>query len=321
MPTTIGIFSVRNDLHALAIQHALSSRAGVVCHVFETDDFVHAGHLTWSIGGGGRGAPPAIRDRAGRIIDVRALDLIWWRRANFPQRDHPALHDPGDKALVDHEWKYALFGMLGNEFMGTWINDPERGRRAENKLVQLQAAVDSGFRVPRTLVSQDPGAVRRFCAECAATGVIVKAVRGTRRRFLWATMVDESRLDDRAIALSPAIYQEFVAGDVHLRICVFGDEVHAFALESKEVDWRGDLCIPCRAVELDSATRRAIAALLRRLGLRMAIMDAKLTSEGEPVWLEANPQGQFLFAQGMTGVDLIESFSSFLHDAAAMHAA
>ena len=312
MRRTIGIFSLKDDLHALAIEHALRGDSRTACHVFETDDFVHEGRLTWSIGGGAPSDPAALRDRCGELVELRTLDLIWWRRAGFPQREHHALDDASDRALVDNEWKYALYGALDNEFRGTWINDPQRNRRAENKLVQLRAAVDSGLRVPRTLVSQDPAAVRRFCAESGPRGAIVKAVRGARRRFLWAVRVDESRLDDGSIALSPAIYQELIPGDVHLRICCFGEEIRTFALESAELDWRNDLSVPCREFRLDEESRQRIADVLRRLGLRMAVMDAKLTPDGELVWLEANPQGQFLFVQGMTGVDLIEPFASFL---------
>jgi glutathione synthase/RimK-type ligase-like ATP-grasp enzyme len=307
MRRTIAIFSLRNDLHALAIQRALRTRPHTACHVFETDDFVHGGRLTWSLD-----RPPSLRDREGAAVDPRDLDLIWWRRAGFPQREHVALGTDGDRAFVDNEWKYALHGLLSTEFTGVWVNDPERNRRAENKLVQLRAAQECGLRVPRTLVSQDPLAVRRFVAECRAGGAIVKAVRGGRRRFLWTRRVDQSRLDDAGIELAPAIYQELVPGTVHLRICCFGDDVHCVSLKSEDLDWRGDLCVPFRVASLDELTRSRVLALRQRLGLRMAIMDAKVTDDGEFVWLEANPQGQFLFAQGITGVDLIEPFASFL---------
>jgi glutathione synthase/RimK-type ligase-like ATP-grasp enzyme len=292
----IGIFSVTDDLHALAVQHELEAR-GVACHVVETDNVLHAGGLTWTIEHTSREGTSLVRSRDGRMLDVRRLDAIWWRRAGYPQRPHPAIPDEADQALVENEWKCALHGMLANAFSGTWINDPALGRRAENKLLQLQAAVTCGWRVPRTLVGQDPAAVRAFCAACSGNGAIVKTVRGARRRFLRAVIVDPSRLDDRSIALSPAIYQEFVPGTRHLRICCFGDAVHGFSISSSEVDWRADAKSRMEPYALDVVTAGMVKALLRRLGLRMAVMDAKLTPEGDVVWLEANPQGQFLFAR------------------------
>ena len=38
----------------------------------------------------------------------------------------------------------------------------------------------------------------------------------------------------------------------------------------------------------------------------------KLTPEGEPVWLEVNPQGQFLFLEGLCGMPLTNIFTEFL---------
>ena len=49
----------------------------------------------------------------------------------------------------------------------------------------------------------------------------------------------------------------------------------------------------------------------------MGVADLKLTPEGHPVWLELNPQGQFLFIEGMTRMDLTGPFCDFLREEAA----
>ena len=53
-------------------------------------------------------------------------------------------------------------------------------------------------------------------------------------------------------------------------------------------------------------------AFLELLDLRMGVVDLKLDPDGRPVWLELNPQGQFLFVQGLTGLDLTAGFADFL---------
>jgi hypothetical protein len=45
----------------------------------------------------------------------------------------------------------------------------------------------------------------------------------------------------------------------------------------------------------------------------MGILDLKLGSDGELVWLEINPQGQFMFLEGMgRGIRLSRPFCDFL---------
>ena len=310
MTTSIGIFSLKNDLHALAIQHRLSHSFGAECHIVETNDLASAGSLTWRAGSGsGR---HVLRSRDGVLFDTEDLDLVWWRRASYPQVDLPEAIDEQTGRLISNEWKYALVGMLSASFDGVWVNNPGCARAAENKLIQLRAAERAGLRVPQTLISQDPIDVRGFCREYEGR-VIVKAVRGLTQVPLLTAPIDVADLDDESIRLCPAIYQECIPGDRHLRLCCFGDEIIAVALESEALDWRPNLHgVPFYRFELEKRLQDQLREVLRSLGLLMGIMDAKLTPDGELVWLEVNPQGQFLFLEGLSGLDLTTPFCEFL---------
>jgi hypothetical protein len=55
-----------------------------------------------------------------------------------------------------------------------------------------------------------------------------------------------------------------------------------------------------------------IRRVLDVLGLEMGIVDIKETPDGEFVWLEVNPQGQFLFLEGLTGEPLTDYFTDYL---------
>jgi hypothetical protein len=46
----------------------------------------------------------------------------------------------------------------------------------------------------------------------------------------------------------------------------------------------------------------------------MGIVDLKMTQNNNFVWLEINPQGQFLFVQGLSGLNLISHFARFLYE-------
>jgi hypothetical protein len=143
--------------------------------------------------------------------------------------------------------------------------------------------------------------------------VVVKPVHGTHLAHLLTQPVTETLLDaDAALQLAPAIYQERIPGSRHLRVQCFGGEVYAAQLESADLDWRGNLDIPCTVVELDGQLTARLQVVLRVLDLQMGIFDLKLTDDGDVVWLEVNPQGQFLFVEGLTGQDLTAAFAAFL---------
>lgn len=46
--------------------------------------------------------------------------------------------------------------------------------------------------------------------------------------------------------------------------------------------------------------------------MAMGMIDLKITPDGEPVWLEVNPQGQFLFLDALTGLELGKRFAEYL---------
>jgi hypothetical protein len=119
-------------------------------------------------------------------------------------------------------------------------------------------------------------------------------------------------LDEADMTLCPAIYQHLVPGTRHLRINCFGARIAAFAIETEVMDWRRDHAARMTPYALDRRTSVLSVGLIRRLGLEMGVLDAKLLDGGEICFLEVNPQGQFLFLEGATGVNLTGMCARFL---------
>ncbi len=312
MSHQIAIFALKHEMHGLVVQDRLRKR-GVTCHFVPTNDLIAQGGLAWSDSCSGR-----IRTDEGAWIEVAELDAIWWRRAHQEQLPHPWVEEPRLLRLATAEWRSALMGALMSDFTGAWINDPQAGRAAELKILQLRAARAVGLRIPATFVGQDPEALRRFRAEHGLEGLVLKKVQGTMEIPLLTVPITPAELeDDDSIRLCPAIYQAEVPGRRHLRIHVFGERVLAVEVESDALDWRPNIDVPMRPFRLEEQHARKLIAFNRRLGLEMSIMDAKLDEDGDLIWLEANPQGAFLFAEALADVDLTGALCDFLVERAA----
>lgn len=320
----VGIATIEEDFHAYAVRKVLQERHGIRCDIIETDRLADSGALTWS---SSEAVVPTLPVLGGEAIDVRQLSAIWWRRpsgVSWKKLDRPQIPDDVvDEAAIDvilNDCMASFNGIVLNEFQGVWINHPEASRKAENKLVQLRAAQQAGFRVPRTLVSQDPHVIRQFCAELN-NQAIIKTVAGTHKAPLTTTPVNDELLSsDRVLQLSPAIYQELVSGTQHLRINAFGNDFHTALMTCDHLDWRVHLDeVSIEPYQLPGEVQDCLRRFMQILGLRMGIFDMKLTDAGEPIWLEVNPQGQFLFIEGMSDVKLVDQFADFLYQQALNH--
>lgn len=309
MELKAAIVSAAEDLHALAVQHLLTERFGVDCALVAVDRFPASAGLTWALD---KAVPATVPCSSGSSVHLSDVGVIWWRRPAAAPAIPAGIEDAGQRSLIENDCRAALIGTLLTEFTGRWVSDPAATRRAENKLLQLRVAREAGFRVPRTLVSQNPEAIREFC-HAFRNQVVIKAVRGTTINPPLTTLVNPDLLEmPDSLRMCPAIYQEYIPGRQHLRVHVFGESIYAVQLESGLVDWRSDSTTPIRPVELPERTRERLRRVTSTLGLRMGIFDLKLAADGEPVWLEVNPQGQFLFVEGICGVPLTEALCRLL---------
>lgn len=315
--THVAIITIAEDLHAYAVRQMLREQHGARCDIVETDRLPASGLMSWSLDDPAATRVPTLDGPAAAVGD---WDVLWFRRpggVSWRPPHRPAVPDdvtdPAAIDLIVGDCRAAFIGSLLDGFRGAWVSHPDATRNAENKLVQLRAARQAGLRVPATLVSQSPDEIRAFCA-AHGHRVIVKSLTGSQWAPLTPGVIEPAMLaDDRSLALAPAIYQAMVEGQRHLRVHAFGDEFIAAQIECPALDWRFHLAeSTVTHTTLPASLRDALARVLQLLGLRMGVFDLKLTAEGEPVWLEVNPQGQFLFVEGLGDLPLAAPFADFL---------
>jgi glutathione synthase/RimK-type ligase-like ATP-grasp enzyme len=169
------------------------------------------------------------------------------------------------------------------------VNGPHVASAMQYKPYQLHALRSLGARVPRTLISNDPAAIRAFHAE--VKDVIYKPVLGGAvTRALDKEALE--RLD--TVKASPVIFQERVPGE-DLRVMLVGDDiVSCVAIEtpSQHLDFRDDPAYSSgeaqyREVVLPEPVQRFCRSAAKACGLIFAGIDLKQRGK-DFVFLELN---------------------------------
>ena len=248
----------------------------------------------------------------GGAVQIESVHTVWWRRPRIPDPSDDL--DAETREFVTSEWEHFL-GSLEAVIPARWVNPPAASRVAARKVHQAVAAREVGLSVPRTVVTNDPEAVRTLAAE--GTPLIYKRL-GTAFRPLTATKElrssDLERLD--VLPNCPAIFQDRVDARLDIRVTIMGTEVFGAEIDSQSgsspLDWRFDHTVPFRPHQLDDTVAAQLLALMERLGLVFGAIDLRLTPDGEYVFLEINPGGQYLFVELLGGVNLSERFAEFL---------
>jgi glutathione synthase/RimK-type ligase-like ATP-grasp enzyme len=303
------ILTVTDDLHALVVQQRLRSAHYSHCYIIECDQIAQRDFLSYGIN---YGLSDRILTSDGNPVALSDATVIWLRRARSNQILKLEVEDENARTVINNDSGGALTGYLATHFHGKWISTPKATYQAADKIGQLKAALDGGFRIPKTLISQSRKDVLEFFESCSRQ-MVVKTVVGAPGPFLQTVKVeDPSCLDDASFAAAPSIYQEYIPGSKHLRLHCFGAESYAAMIHSNIIDWRINLNVPITEFPVDATLHNRVRGVLDRLGLEMGIIDLKLTPEGELVWLEVNPQGQFLFLDALTNLRLADRFASYL---------
>lgn len=177
----------------------------------------------------------------------------------------------------------------------TLVNGPHAASVLQYKPYQLHALRSLGAKVPRTLISNDPAAIRAFHAE--VKDVIYKPVLGGAiTRVLDAEALE--RLE--TVTASPVIFQERVRGD-DLRVMLVGDElVSCVAIQTPQqhLDFRDDPVYSggeaaYREVVLPEPVQRFCRSAAKACGLTFAGIDIKQHA-GDFVFLELNSSPIYL---------------------------
>ena len=273
-------------------------KRGIHHHRVNTEDLPFSRSLALELSG--------LDERTLKFDGVRQENpsSVWYRRVRAPAR--PLGMQEGVYEFCLQESRAALLGSISG-YQTRWMSHPADVWRAELKPYQLQLAQEIGLRVPKTLITNDPSLIRKafhtfgpMIVKPSRSGYAV--VDGQARSIYTSRLLAEHLEYVDEARLSPSIYQELIPKRYDIRATVVGTDVFAAAIHSQTdpaalVDWRHteNPDLPHTPIQLPAKVRESVLALMTKLGLSFGAVDLVETPDGEFIFLEVNPNGQWLW--------------------------
>jgi hypothetical protein len=311
---SVVVVSTPADRHAQRVMAALRRR-GAPAHLVSTARFPGRLALGLQLPPSGAGWRGALRAGRGAPLDAAAVSAVWWRRPRgytLPRSLDRATW--GGAYCACHAAITAFWRSLD----ARWVNPPDAEMLAEHKPTQLALASRLGLTVPRTCVTNDPAVAADFIRERPPGETIHKNV--VTMAALWRT-TRVARADDRALLASirrlPLIFQERVQAEADVRVTLVGSAVFAAEIDFPRgrpaLDWRVAFHrARLRPVRLPRPVEAKLRRLVRQLGLAFATLDLRRRADGEHVFLEVNPSGEWLFIEDGAGHPISEALADLL---------
>lgn len=311
--SSVFIVSTRADSATDEIVERLATR-NVPHFRFNTEDFPFAHALTYT---------PA---QHGTWLSCNGESIpqptsIWYRRVRTGPA--PVGMDDGVATFCRQEARAAILGSIMGQST-RWMSHPAAIWQAEFKPFQLHLAATLGLRIPQTVITNEPIRVRAAFRDFGS--MIVKPTRtgyvetSDGAYAIYTTRVLEEHLDYiESARWSPAIYQELIPKAYDLRVTIVGARYFAALIDSQSdpsalTDWRqtSNPALPHERTMLPDAIVGKLYEMMGALRLTFGAIDLIQTIDGDYVFLEINPSGQWLWLDDMLGLGISDSVANWL---------
>lgn len=210
--------------------------------------------------------------------------------------------------------------------IGSIVND----RVASSKMLQLKIAREVGLQTPETCFSNRKEDILRFAEQHEY--LILKSIEND---SIWDETTEleyvfyAKKVSSQVLQNLPAetfcqtvnYIQNYIEKQFELRITVVDNQFFACKIDSQildenkgKIDWRQgyDYGLKHEIYDLPQIIKEKCLLFLQRLGLHFGCFDFIYTPSNEYVFLECNPNGQWLWIEHETGVTISEAIAEIL---------
>ena len=261
-----------------------------------------------------------ITNNKGQKLSENEVNVIWYRRWATPEMDKVSFQKYTDLNYTDDEvlliekyqkhllresttYNNGIFSIFKDKF---WIPKPHKARGHINKLDVLIRAKDFGLLIPNTIITSSKRDVIEFLD--TNNSIITKPIyeantltyKDVEAPFL-TKEVTIKHIEDFPDIFFPSLFQKNIVKEFEIRSFIHRKNIYSMAMFSQRdqqtnVDFRNyNTSKPNRYVPflLPKEIEKKLFNLLEDLDLNTGSIDLILDEQGNYVFLEINPVGQF----------------------------
>ncbi len=252
------------------------------------------------------------------IIRPELISAAWFRRPYAATK--PAI-DGAVQVSLDSERKLIQSYLWNSIPSNLWLNSPENITLSSSKLTQLRVAQEIGFIIPKTLITNQPTSIHRHLG----AKIICKACQpilfdGDKFKQVNTTLFDNTTESiPPTINPYPAIWQSAIPKAKEWRITIVGKrsfDVAIYTTKEAKDDWRqhqhDSTKVKFKPEKFPQNTKSLCYKYLRKYNLNFGAFDFIQTPDGQIVFLECNPNGQYMWLEQELGLPISEAIADEL---------
>lgn len=246
------------------------------------------------------------------LVDSSKIECVWYRRGDFII--HNFIQEvTGIEPRFISSFKEHVKG--NNDVVKTFFHrlckEKQIGNyfdNTTNKLLNLDLAQKTGFKIPATIVTSQKKVLIEFLANHSR--VITKGIRVNGFEITnelcctcLTSEIDQKTAHDLPNTFAPSLFQELITKSLELRIFYFNKKCFSVAMLTQlnpktMLDFRNyDNALPMRIIPfiLPPKIHKMIESFMEQLEMTTGSIDLMVDNNQKYYFLEVNPVGQFGF--------------------------
>lgn len=238
------------------------------------------------------------------------LNSIYYRKPRMPNLDDFEFRY---QFLIQKDIIVFIEGLV-NSFNGYVLSKPCILHSAENKIFQLLRAVEVGFEVPKSTITNNTSLANAFVNEKSIIKPLSTAMLKSENKiefFQTNLITDFPKID---ISLTPTFLQKYITKKFEVRATFVGDQVFCVKIDStNKVDWRSpNAKNRYSIIQMPNEIYMKSLALLKTLSLDFGAFDFIVDDRNKWIFLEVNPNGQWLWLEQILNINISERIVKML---------
>lgn len=315
------IFTNKNDIHPTNVIKHLASW-GVPVFRLNTECLLTDYQFKWWCDE--NGCDFYIRNIKNKLeVYGHEITAVWERRAMTPKH-LPITHRERSINKYNREEAHGFLSFLRYYMRDIYsIGSIVEDRPAESKMLQLAVAKSIGAKVPDTCYANYKSAFENLCSKHKMLSLKTINndsifVEGEKEYVFYSQKcksADLMKQAPEAFSQTACYLQNYIDKKYELRITVCCNDIVACKIDSQiqgettgKIDWRQgyDYNLRQEIVEIPDSVKELCLSYLKKMKLNFGCFDFIVTPDDEYIFLECNPNGQWLWIELETGFDISE---------------
>jgi len=265
---------------------------------------------------------------SGDIIKIENIKTIWERRPMEPMNTYSPIDEKYMETIsVEQISFYRQFRHSLTHC--NWIGNPITDLRASSKILQKSIAQKVGFNIPKSVITNNFDELKLFLED--SRDYIVKPLKADsiqidedNQMVFYARKVTFSQLEsisEIGFQNAPNYIQEYIEKKYEIRLTMVGHKAFAAKIDSNSMltgqgkeDWREgyDYGVKFTEMHADPILVNKCKAFLNELKLNFGCFDFVVDQNENIFFLECNSNGQWLWIEEDTGMDISGAIAEWL---------